>query len=427
MSHTIFLLVPDTNYAIAEYITELDYRNLILTSKTIRTSFLIQGIWEGYKRHMMPFVSHLSKIYTNNLNELSTYPTRTKFCKKINGPIQQDNGYGKVYDFCSLCWINKNTTNMHIKSIYGEITNYINEKTVISLKECAKDENREIETKVVNNNGHDLRKREHIIGENFVEFEIADGDHIGLDSSYSIAVLSYWHNYKLKCRYYKFIHIFCGNTPLNLSKYISIPTKLFSDFIDMTRIDKHKIAYSYPFLVFVNNKKFIVVDVSKNICPTSIRIYPVPMSDKKINGIYINLNRGHILSWILTDASWIKHIYSLDLTLGLNASPTHAFTAPRNNFVAGKFIHSSTNKRFCCTFNKKQNVWMLGDYSDVRQPFGSESKTPLTIKDLKEIPTQKKGSFELSWIAVNNYSYPIFLNITEKNSSKWSLEFCSDF
>jgi hypothetical protein len=433
----ILSLAPNANYIIAEYITELDYRVLILTSKIIRINFLRQEIWKKYKKYLIPFLSHFSKTLT--------YPTRTNFYKGVKTTIKYESEYGKVYDFCSKSWINNKINKLLIKSVHGKISNYIDKTIVVPLDECVKEENRK---EIVKNANNGIKKC--IIDDAyFNDFEIADGDHMGIDSSYSIAILSHWIMHRPNgYRYYKFIHIFHGNTPSNLSKYVSIPTKLFSDLIDIIYVGKDKISYSFPFLVFVDvkNKRFVVIDISKikkvnesdennglYICPSGIRVYPVVQKsmDKKVSisgdNMYMNLNRGHILSWILRDKKWRKHIYSLDLTLGENAPLTHIFMSSPNNYVTGKFVHSSISKKFCCTLHKSKNLWFVCDYSDYSKDSDDQKSIKLPLKKKNLVKIQKQGtSFELSWSVVNNYSYPTFLNVTS-GLKEWGLEFCSDF
>lgn len=434
MSHsTCFsLLGSDINFVISEYITELDYRYLILTNKVIRNEFLKKKIWERYKKYIIPFMSHLSKFFEYESNVTMslthTYPIRTKFYKIINKTLYRLKHNGTKYDFCSQYWINSDSTKLHIKSMYGKITNYMNDITVLSLKECCDAElmleNEDID---INNNLIFIHK----------DFDIIVGDHLGLDSSYGIAVLS-----RLK-----YIHIFHGTSPLNLTKYMLIPVKLFDEFIDITSIMARQITFSYPFLVIHNNKQICVVNIMlcqihnmvstsetkinspylKSICPSAVRTYSIPTH---IDCIDMNHTRGHILSWNSIDSARIMHIYSLDLTMGSKISPTglfrqptHVFISPPHNYITGSFIHSVVNNKFCCTMSKSNNIWLIGDYS--------ESNVPLTIKDLVKIPEQKSGIFELSWIAQNNYSYPVFINITRANhvnlNNGFNLEFCSEF
>lgn len=412
MSHTIRFssLGSDINCVISEYITELDYRYLILTNKIIRNEFLRKNIWKRYKKYLMPFLSYLSNFFEQNAST-TTYPIRTKLYKAMSkrlNKIEKYGRYSKYYDFCSQYWINRDLNEIHIKSMYGNIPNYMNDITILSLNGCIQEELMFENEKIVTNG---------------YAFDIINGDHLGLDCSYSIAVLH--------CL--KYIHIFRGTTPLNLMKYMMIPIKLLNEFIDITCFDQYKITYSYPFLVVHDTKQICVVNITPNldpnsepthkrciypkfICPSTVRIYSMPACSGPY-AIFMHHNRGHLLSLKLSDPSHIMHIFSLDLTMGSTISLTCVFTASFHNHITN-FIHSSINNKICCSLNKSGNVWLIGDYS--------ESKIPLTINDLIKIPSQEIGSFEISWIANNRYSYPIFLNITNRRK-EYYLEFCSEF
>lgn len=81
------------NYEIAKYITELDHRILIQSSKILRNNFLIKEIPLMYRKKILSFIKHvsspnylcpvLSTLPTNEPNKFVKYSPRPKFYKRI--------------------------------------------------------------------------------------------------------------------------------------------------------------------------------------------------------------------------------------------------------------------------------------------------------------------------------------------------------
>jgi hypothetical protein len=443
------------NYEISKYITELDHRCLIQSNKIIRSNFLIKEILSMYRKKILPFITHLSSlnylrpVQQNNLsksicsnsidqNDFNRYPSRPKFYKK-NINKEYEIGFRDLsHDFCSKSFVSDDMKDLHIESIHGKIDGYIDEKNVISLSECHEKEGRyEAKYNIKKTDKVRSDKKSCVIKSDlFKEYVIAEGDHMGIDGSYGIAIISHWYNHLLNTMYCKYIHIFLGESPLMLSRHLSISMDMLNEHIDIKCTDNElKIMYSYPFLVIPHESNIIVIDTGKlsesnsktfnKIDKTAIRTYHIPNSEI-MRTIYFSLNRGHILSWIMTDLSWLKYAYSLDLTIsrpkvtckGENTLATCILTLPQDIYIPSYFIHSSVSKKFCCVINKYENIWLIGDYS--------ESMKPLTIDNLTPIPGQN-DSLVLSWCCENNYSYPIFLDITSGNKEDWTIICCSDF